>query len=53
MRCCGDLDQLIKVNFTGFRGGDLLFDHAWDRRSYDYGAHSNQLTAAADLIFHF
>ena len=32
---------------------ELRFDHAWDRRSYDNGARSNQFTAATDLIFHF
>ena len=32
---------------------EVRFDHAWDRRSYDYGTSTNQFTAAADLILHF
>jgi len=32
---------------------EVRFDHAWDRPSYDNGAHTNQFTAATDLILHF
>jgi hypothetical protein len=32
---------------------EVRFDRSWDRPGYDNGAHSNQFTAAADLIFHF
>ncbi len=32
---------------------ELRFDHAWDRPGYDNGRHSNQFTAASDLILHF
>ena len=32
---------------------EIRFDHAWDRRSYDNGARTNQFTAAADLVLHF
>ncbi|HEY0786067.1 MAG TPA: outer membrane beta-barrel protein [Acidobacteriaceae bacterium] len=32
---------------------ELRLDHAWDRPGYDDGRHSNQFTAASDLIFHF
>ncbi len=32
---------------------ELRFDHAWDRKSYGAGTHTNQFTAAADLIVHF
>jgi hypothetical protein len=32
---------------------EVRFDHAWDRPAYDYGTHTNEFTAAADLVFHF
>ena len=32
---------------------EVRFDHAWDRKSYGNGAHTNQLTVASDVIFHF
>ena len=32
---------------------ELRFEHAWDAQPYDNGKHPSQLTAAADLIFHF
>lgn len=32
---------------------ELRFDHAWDRRSYDQGTRTNQLTGATDVILHF
>ncbi len=32
---------------------EVRFDHAIDRPAYDNGTHTNQFTAAADLIFHF
>ncbi len=32
---------------------ELRYDHAWDRKSYGAGAHTNQVTLASDLIFHF
>jgi hypothetical protein len=32
---------------------EIRFDHAWDRRSYDQGTRTNQLTGATDVIFHF
>jgi hypothetical protein len=32
---------------------ELRFDHAWDRKSYDYGTHQSQLTFATDLIVHY
>lgn len=32
---------------------ELRFDHAWDRNAYDRGTKQNQLTFAADLIFHY
>ena len=32
---------------------ELRFDHAWDHPAYDNGAHKNQFTAAADLVYHF
>jgi hypothetical protein len=32
---------------------EIRFDHAWDQPGYDNGQHSNQFTAASDLIFHF
>jgi hypothetical protein len=32
---------------------EIRFDHAWDRKSYDYGKHQSQLTLACDLIFHY
>ena len=32
---------------------ELRFDHAWDQPGYDDGRHSNQFTAASDLIVHF
>ncbi len=32
---------------------EVRFDHAWDRPGYDNGRHSNQFTAASDLIYHF
>jgi len=32
---------------------EVRFDRSWDRPGYDNGAHSNQFTAATDLIFHF
>jgi hypothetical protein len=32
---------------------EIRFDRSWDRRGYDNGKHSNQFTAATDLIFHF
>ncbi len=32
---------------------EVRFDHAWDRPGYDDGRHSNQFTAASDLIVHF
>jgi hypothetical protein len=32
---------------------ELRFDHSWDQPGYDDGRHSNQFTAASDLIVHF
>ena len=32
---------------------EIRFDHAWDQPGYDDGRHSNQFTAASDLIYHF
>ncbi len=32
---------------------EIRFDHAWDRRSYDQGTRTNQLTGATDVIIHF
>jgi hypothetical protein len=32
---------------------ELRFDHAWDRRAYDEGRRTNQLTFSSDVIFHF
>jgi hypothetical protein len=32
---------------------ELRFDHAWDRRSYDQGKRTNQITLATDLVYHF
>jgi hypothetical protein len=32
---------------------ELRFDHAWDNKAYDKGTRRNQLTLAADVIFHF
>jgi Putative beta-barrel porin-2, OmpL-like. bbp2 len=32
---------------------EIRFDHAWDRKAYDYGRHQSQLTLACDLIFHY
>jgi hypothetical protein len=32
---------------------ELRFEHAWDRKAYDNGRNSSQLTVASDLIFHF
>jgi hypothetical protein len=32
---------------------EIRFDHAWDRRSYDNGTRTNQLTVATDLVYHF
>ena len=32
---------------------ELRFEHAWDRRSYDNGTRTNQLTFASDVVFHF
>jgi hypothetical protein len=32
---------------------EIRFDHAWDRKSYDYGTHQGQLTFACDLILHY
>jgi hypothetical protein len=32
---------------------EIRFDHSWDRKAYDRGAHKSQLTVACDLIFHY
>jgi hypothetical protein len=32
---------------------EIRFDHAWDRRTYDFGTRTNQFTAATDVILHF
>ena len=32
---------------------ELRFDHAWDRRAYDNGTKTNQLTFESDLVFHY
>ena len=32
---------------------EIRFDHAWDRRTYDYGTKVSQLTVASDLVYHF
>ena len=32
---------------------EVRFDHAWDRKAYDYGTRWNQFTAATDVVFHF
>jgi hypothetical protein len=32
---------------------EVRFDRSWDRPGYDNGVHSNQFTAATDLVFHF
>jgi hypothetical protein len=32
---------------------EIRFDHAWDRRTYDDGTRTNQLTVASDVVFHF
>jgi len=32
---------------------EARFDHAWDRRTYDYGTRTNQFTAALDAVYHF
>ena len=32
---------------------EIRFDHAWDRRAYDQGTRTNQLTVASDVIVHF
>jgi hypothetical protein len=47
------------VSVTRWFGGsvtirpELRFEHAWDRPAYDAGRDHSQLTAAADLLYHF